>query len=171
VDGAGTHRRAPSAPAVQPSFVLWSGAYGGRKRGVPGTRCARQDVPPQGIEPRISRCRRGALAAKLRRRDLVEAAGPSSPHSASKTRVNALCRLRRGSLRRIDVGLPSRSREAVKAGAPGRIRTCTVLFLREPPPADWATGALIGMVPAPRDRTWNLPLTRRALSPFELYGR
>src|SRR5437763_9464954 len=26
-------------------------------------------------------------------------------------------------------------------GTPGRIRTCTVLLLREPPPTGWATGA------------------------------
>src|SRR5262245_1700606 len=28
-----------------------------------------------------------------------------------------------------------------RIGAPGRIRTCTVLLLREPPPCRWATGA------------------------------
>ena len=58
-----------------------------------------------------------------------------------------------------------------KGWCASRIRTCTVLFLREPPPAGWATGASTRMVPAPRDRTWNLPLTRRVLLPVELCGR
>src|SRR5882762_6391573 len=46
----------------------------------------------------------------------------------------------------LHLGHRSESGSAMKCGrgrngAPGRIRTCTVLLLREPPPAGWATGA------------------------------
>src|SRR5882762_988102 len=98
----------------------------------------------------------------------------------------------------LHLGHRSESGSAMKCGrgrngAPGRIRTCTVLLLREPPPAGWATGASLDnertrerslvsafiwrgamkrtrcnetrSEPTPRDRTWDLLLTRQALSP------
>jgi hypothetical protein len=134
----------------------------------------------------------------------------------------------------LHLGCPNESRCAhengrqnkAKCGAPGRIRTCTELLLREVPATNWATGASVicrarmrigayqrvharlrcamgrgsnmrpaayqtatqpaelqrrgvmtrkcngtNLEPTPRDRTWDLLLTRQALSPTELCGR
>ena len=94
-------------------------------------------VPPQRVEP--SAASAGWAISACPQRD-------SNPHSAEFKPVASAVGLRghdcmsppslklRGQPSPIDGWLAGRSRAAAKAGAPSRIRTCTVLLLREPPP-------------------------------------
>ena len=70
-------------------------------------------VPPQGFEPRIPRCRRGAFAAKLRR------------HFNGALSRNRTCTMRGLKPPPLPIGLSARTRSG--------IRTRTVLGLSQAP--------------------------------------
>jgi hypothetical protein len=127
----------PSFQPSQPLLVL-------RSSSARDAVCWAGMVPPQGFEPRIPRCRRGALAAKLRR--------------------HLSCH--RPQVQTISNGACGAAVHHIRCGALSRSRTCTERSLNPPPLPDWAISAY-----PQRDSNPHCPGFKAGASAVGLCGR